>query len=139
MLSQEADFEVFKRFGFQSGRDADKFAGFGDVARSENGLLYLTKQANALLSGKVIAATDYGTHTLFIADVTEARALSASPSATYAYYFEHIKPKPEPAKKVRGWRCKICGYFYEGETLPPDFVCPLCKHPAEDFEPVGFD
>ena len=107
------------------------------MARSANGLTYITGCTNAVLSGKVISTVDCGTHTLFIADVTEAHVLSAEPSVTYAYYFAHIKPKPQPAaEKKKGFVCKICGYVYEGETLPPDFICPLCKHGAEDFEPL---
>ena len=82
---------------------------------------------------------DYGTHTLFVADVVEAGILSDEPSVTYAYYFAHIKPKPQEKleEERHGWVCKICGYFYEGEELPADFVCPLCKHGADDFERVG--
>lgn len=138
VLSQDAPFDLFKRFGFQSGRDADKFAGLDGVARSANGLDYLTHATNALISGKVIATQDLGTHTLFVADVTEARILSSVPSVTYSYYFDHIKPKPQPAlSEQKGWVCKICGYVYEGEVLPADFICPLCKHGVEDFERLG--
>ena len=137
VLSTDADFGLFKRFGFQSGRDADKFEGLDTLARSSNGLLYLTQAANALISGKVIQALDFGTHTLFIADVTEARVLDNAPSLTYAYYFEHVKPKPQAFNQPKGWVCKICGYVYEGDELPADFICPLCKHGAEDFERVG--
>lgn len=138
VLSQDAPFDLFKRFGFQSGRDADKFAGLDGVARSANGLNYLTHATNALISGKVIATQDLGTHTLFVADVTEARILSSVPSVTYSYYFDHIKPKPQPAlSEQKGWVCKICGYVYEGEVLPADFICPLCKHGVEDFERLG--
>jgi flavorubredoxin/flavin reductase (DIM6/NTAB) family NADH-FMN oxidoreductase RutF len=137
VLTQDADFDTFKHFGFQSGRDADKFAGFDGVQRSANGLYYLTENTNAFFSGKVIEAQDYGTHTLFIADVTEAKILSEAPSVTYAYYFDHIKPKPQALSEQKGgFVCKICGYVYEGDTLPADFICPLCKHGAEDFEPV---
>ncbi|MDD3410979.1 MAG: flavin reductase [Eubacteriales bacterium] len=137
VLSEQAEFSLFQRFGFQSGRNADKLAGFAGYERSDNGLIYLTQQANALISGRVIASTDYGTHTLFVADVTDLRVLSEVPSATYAYYFANIKPKPEAsAKKVKGYRCKICGYVYEGDTLPADFICPWCGHPASDFEPI---
>lgn len=136
-LSQKTSFDTFKRFGFASGSDTDKFVGFEDaIARSANGLLYVTEGTNCFVSAKVIDALDYGTHTLFIADVTEAQILSEDLSVTYAYYFDHIKPKPQPKieeKKV-GWVCKICGYIYEGEELPPDFICPLCKHGADDFE-----
>ena len=135
ILSEEAKFSVFERFGFQSGRDADKFVGFDGAARSENGLLYLTEMTNAYLSAKVVSSVDLGTHVLFIADVTDGQVLSNTPSVTYAYYFANIKPKPQAAKK-KGWVCKICGYVYEGDPLPADFICPLCKHPASDFEPL---
>ena len=134
VLSADAKFETFKRFGFASGKDTDKFSGFGDTARSENGLLYLTDSVNALLSVKVIDTRDCGTHTEFFAEVTEAKVLSDISSMTYQYYFDNVKPKPQ--KKIKGYVCKICGYVYEGDTLPPDFICPLCKHGAEDFEPI---
>ncbi len=138
ILSEEAKFDVFERFGFKSGRDTDKFADFGDWTRAENGVAYVTKGVNAVICAKVYDTVDLGTHTLFIADVTDAMTLSDAPSATYAYYHAHIKPKPEE-KKPAGktvWRCKICGYEHEAEELPDDFVCPLCKHPKEDFEKV---
>lgn len=138
ILTEEAPFTLFQHFGFQSGRNVDKFVGRSDP-RSENGLRYVAEATNALLSGKVIQAVDCGTHTLFIADVTAAKVLSAAPSTTYAYYSAHIKPKPQPMpEQKRGYVCKICGYFHEGDTLPPDFICPICKHGAEDFEAVGF-
>ena len=135
VLTEGAPFGLFKQYGFQSGRTADKLS--GGEPRTENGIAYLSEHANAVISGKVISTVDCGTHTLFIADVAEAHVLSAEPSVTYAYYFAHIKPKPQPAaEKKKGFVCKICGYVYEGETLPPDFICPLCKHGAEDFEPL---
>ena len=135
VLTEGAPFGLFKQYGFQSGRTADKLS--GGEPRTENGIAYLSEHANAVISGKVISTVDCGTHMLFIADVTEAHVLSAEPSVTYAYYFAHIKPKPQPAaEKKKGFVCKICGYVYEGETLPPDFICPLCKHGAEDFEPL---
>lgn len=135
ILSQDAPFTLFQHFGFQSGRNVDKFAGYEGAVRSANGLMYLTGAVNGMISAKVVDTTDYGSHTLFVAEVTEARILSDVPSVTYQYYFDHIKPKPQPTdeKKV-GYVCKICGYVYEGEVLPPDFICPLCKHGAEDFE-----
>ena len=114
---------------------------FREMQRSANGLYYITEGANAVLSGKVIQTVDCGTHTLFIADVTEAKILSKEPSVTYAYYFAHIKPKPLPAAMSdapkKGWICKICGYVYEGEDLPADFICPICKHGVADFEKLG--
>ncbi len=138
VLSEDAQMDTFQRFGFQSGRNADKFAGCEGLQRSANGLYYLTGCTNAVLSGKVIASYDFGTHTLFIADVTEGKVLSAEPSVTYAYYFDHIKPKPLPAAMTEGpksgWICKICGFIYEGEELPPDYICPICKHGVADFE-----
>ncbi len=140
VLSTQAPFPLFQRFGFQSGRTVNKFNGYHDP-RSANGLRYIAETANAFFSAKVVETMDCGTHMLFLAEVTEAQVLNALPSATYAYYFEHIKPKPQPKpeeKPRRGYVCKICGYFHEGETLPPDFVCPVCKHGAEDFEAVGF-
>lgn len=134
ILTESVPFEVFERFGFASGRNKDKFDGFSDVTRTENGLLYLTKYSNAVISGKVIDEIDCGTHTIFVADVTEALKLSDERSVTYQYYFDNIKPKPE--KKKKGFVCKICGYVYEGDELPDDFICPLCKHPASDFEEI---
>lgn len=136
VLSENADFDVFKRFGFASGRDTDKFAGYTNFARSANGLTYITEGTNSFMSGKIIDAYDQGTHTLFVADVTEAVILNNDPSVTYTYYFDHIKPKPQPTtgEKKKGWVCKICGYVHEDENLPDDFICPLCKHGAADFE-----
>lgn len=137
VLSQDVDFKMFKHFGFQSGRDVDKFADYEGAQRSDNGVTYITKQTNAFLSAKVIEAKDYGTHTLFVADITEAKVLSEVPSVTYAYYFEHVKPKPAPVdENKKGFVCKICGYVYEGDELPADYICPLCKHGVEDFEPL---
>ena len=135
ILNTDATFDIFKWYGFQSGRDTEKIQG-EKMPRSRNGIVYVEGCTNAFISGKVVDMYDYGTHTLFIADVTEARVFNNVPSVTYAYYFDHIKPKPQkPAgeKKV-GWVCKICGYVYEGEELPADFICPLCKHGAADFE-----
>ena len=139
ILSQAASFDVFKRFGFQSGRDVDKFAGFDGCKRGENTVYYVTDGTNAYLSATVEQTIDLGTHTLFIAAVDDMEVLSDVPSATYAYYQSSIKPKPEqkPAQGKTVWRCSVCGYVYEGEELPPDFVCPLCKHPASDFENVS--
>ena len=132
VLSQEAVFWVFQHYGFQSGRDVDKFANLPE-ARTENGLRYVQGCTNAVISGKVVSEVDCGTHTLFIAEVTDAKILSEEPSVTYQYYFDHIKPKPQPTEK-KSWVCKICGYVYEGETLPADYECPWCKHGPEAFE-----
>lgn len=137
VLTEEAPFRLFEHFGFHTGREVNKFADFTHCTRTENGLLRLDRYANAFLSCKVTAALDYDTHTLFVADVTEARVLNNTPSITYAYYFANTKPKPQPIEPdKKGFVCKICGYVYEGEVLPPDFICPLCKHGAADFEPL---
>ena len=135
VISEKASFDLFKHFGFQSGRDVDKFADFADVTRADNGLMVITQGVNAYISGKVVQSVDLGTHTMFIADVTGGEVLTQDESATYSYYQANIKPKPEK-KAVKGWRCKICGYIYEGEELPEDFICPLCKHGAIDFEKI---
>ncbi len=135
IISEKADFSLFQRFGFQSGATVDKLAGYGSVKRAENGVLYVTEGINAFICAKVINSVDMGTHTLFIAEVTDGGTLDGAPSATYAYYHANIKPRPQKAKKTV-WRCSICGYEYEGEELPEDFVCPLCKHGAEDFEKI---
>jgi len=139
VLSEEADFSLFQRFGFQSGRETDKWNGYENhVQRGDNGVLYVIEGSNAWLSGLVTSQVDLGTHSLFVADVVDADVLSSAPSATYAYYHAYIKPKPQiaPAQKKR-WVCQVCGYVYEGDTLPDDFVCPICKHPASDFELQG--
>lgn len=132
-LTTSAGFELFKRFGMQSGRDADKFADFPDVARSENGLLYLTKHANAYFSVKVTMYLDLGSHTLFVGELTDAEVLSDEESCSYGYYQSNIKPKPAAVPKKTSWTCTVCGYVHEGEELPDDFICPLCKHGKEDF------
>ena len=141
VLNQDASFAMFKQFGFCSGRDTDKFASVSYDCRTENGLRYIPENCNAVLSGKVLEAYDWGTHTLFIAELVEAKNLGNVPSMTYQYYFDHVKPKPAPvaatAEKKPSWVCKICGYVYEGEELPADYVCPLCKHGPEDFEKIG--
>lgn len=137
VLTNDTPFDMFKYYGFQSGRNVDKFAGV-NIPRSENGLPYLAAFSNAFISAKVVASYDYGTHTVFVADVTEAKVLSNEPSLTYAYYFANIKPKPAlPSKEKKGYVCKICGYVYEGEVLPDDYVCPLCKHGPADFEKIS--
>jgi flavin reductase (DIM6/NTAB) family NADH-FMN oxidoreductase RutF/rubredoxin len=131
-LSVDAPFSVFERFGFQSGRTVDKFSGI-DVLRSDNGLVFLPKYINAMMSLKVESYVDLDTHGMFICTITEARVLSDKETMTYTYYQEHVKPKPQDKDK-KGWVCKICGYIYEGDPLPDDFICPLCKHGAIDFE-----
>lgn len=140
VISEAADFELFKRFGFQSGETANKFEGFADYKKGTNGVAYITKGTNAYISAQVTASHDLGTHTLFIADVTDMEVLSSVPSATYSYYQSHIKPKPQAVGTTDEgktiWRCSICGYEYVGDVLPADYVCPLCKHPASDFEKI---
>ena len=133
-LSVEAPFSVFQNFGFQSGRVADKFAGWAEV-RSDNGLRILPKYINACFSLKVEQYVDLGTHGMFICSVTEARVMSDKDTMTYTYYQTNVKPKPKTEGK-KGFVCKVCGYIYEGDVLPDDFVCPLCKHGAIDFEPI---
>ena len=137
VLTEKAPFEVFKQFGFQSGKEVDKFAD-KTYPKTENGLYYLPEYANAVISAKVVDCYDYETHTLFVAEVTQAKKLSDEQSTTYDYYQSNIKPKPQEKKEegVEKWVCKICGYTHEG-ALPEDFVCPWCKHPASDFERVG--
>ena len=136
VISESAKFALFKRFGFQSGRDADKFDGLSGARRAANQIAYITEGICAYLSAKVISSVDLGTHTLFIAEVTECEVLSEDAPMTYAYYHANVKPKPEESPAAKGFRCKICGYIYEGEELPPDFICPLCKHGVEDFEKI---
>ncbi len=134
-LSTEAPFSVFEQFGFQTGRSVDKFAG-QTVHRSDNGLVFLDKYINAFMSLKVEDYVDLGTHGMFICSVTEARVMSNQETMTYTYYQNNVKPKPETEGK-KGFVCKVCGYIYEGDELPADFICPLCKHGAADFEPIG--
>ncbi len=133
-LSEDATFEVFERFGFQSGRVADKFDGI-EAERSKNGLAVLKGNINSFMSLKVEQYVDIGTHGMFICSLTETKVITDVPTMTYTYYHNNVKPKPEAAGK-KGWVCKICGYVYEGDPLPEDFICPLCKHGAEDFEPL---
>lgn len=132
VLSEDVPFSVFERFGFKSGRDENKFSDFEYKQRSCNDVYYITNYTNAYISAKVVNMFDCGTHMMIIGEVTQALTLSDKPSVTYDYYFKNIKPKPEAKKK--GYVCKICGYVYEGDVLPEDFICPLCKHPASDFE-----
>ena len=140
VISRKADFELFRRFGFQTGREVDKFADFSDCKRGANNILYVTGGTNAYISVKVNKTEDLGSHTMFVGEITDMEVLSAEPSATYEYYMNNIKPKPEAVGTTPDgqtvWRCRICGYEYVGEELPEDFICPLCKHPASDFEKV---
>ena len=138
VLSQNAQFELFKHFGFQSGRNTNKFETFKKCDRGINDIYYITEGTNAYISVKVIKTEDLGSHTMFIGEITDMEVLSNIPSVTYDYYQNNIKPenvgKTEDGQTI--WRCRICGYEYVGEELPDDFICPLCKHPASDFEKV---
>jgi len=140
VISQAATFDLFKHFGFQTGREVDKFASFSNCKRGSNGIMYVTEGTNAYISVKVTKTEDLGSHTMFIGEITDMEVLSETSSATYEYYMNNIKPKPEAVGKTDDgqtvWRCTICGYEYVGEELPDDFICPLCKHPASDFEKV---
>ena len=131
-LTVEAGFELFQRFGMQSGRDVDKFEGFDAAQRSANGLYYLTSEANMYLSARVVDTVDLGSHTLFIAELTDGAVLSDAGSCTYEYYQKSIKPQPA-AKSKKAWVCSVCGYVYEGDSVPDDYVCPLCSHGKEYF------
>ena len=134
ILSESAVFDTFKHWGFQSGKDVDKNVGI-TYFRLENGVIYIVDGVNAVMCAKVEQEVDLGTHTMFIAEVTDAFSTEEDSSATYAFYHKNIKPAPQQAKK-KGWICTVCGYIYEGEVLPEDFICPTCKHPASDFEKV---
>ena len=134
VLTEGAAYDVYKRFGHQSGKDADKFDGFtGTLRRSENGLVYFADNTNAFMSFEVIDTVDFGTHTMFKAKLTDSGELSDDVSATYSYYRQHIKPKPEKNVKKHGYRCGVCDYYYEGDELPPDFICPICGLGADVF------
>ena len=130
-------FSLFQHFGFQSGRDTDKFVGI-PFGMTKQELPYLKENATAYLDCKVVNSIDVGTHIMFIAEVVDAEVLSDDNPMTYAYYHANVKPKPAADANApkKGWRCKICGYVYEGDELPADYVCPLCKHGAEDFEKI---
>ena len=133
-LSVTAPFSVFKKYGFCSGRDTDKFAE-GVVYRTENGLAGITEYINAVLCLEVCDTVDLGSHTMFVCKVTDSFTVNEEESMTYSYYHKNVKPKAP--KKAKGYVCKICNYVYEGDSLPADYVCPVCKHPASDFEVIG--
>ena len=135
LLDKTAPFGLFQHFGFQSSRDVDKFDGL-NVKADIHGVPYLTWASCGYLSCKVVSSMDLGTHTQFLADVVDCDLLEGAEPVSYSYYQANIKPKPEKKEEVKGWRCTICGYVYEGETLPEDFICPLCKHGAEVFEKI---
>ena len=130
-LTEQCPFQEFQHFGFQSGRNVDKFAGYEHYDIASNGVAFLTKYCNSYISLKVFDTVDMGSHWMFLCDITESVVLNNGETMTYAYYQKNVKPRPQEEKK--GWVCDICGYVYEGEELPEDFVCPLCKHPASDF------
>lgn len=132
VLTESSEFNMYKNWGFQSGRDTDKTIGI-NFKRAENGIIYLTDHTNAYISGRVVSSVDLGTHTLFIAEVKEAEVLGEEESVTYSYYQKNIKPAPKKEESKKGFICSICGYIYEGDILPDDFICPLCKHGAEAF------
>ena len=136
-LDKTFPFETIKHFGMQSGRNVDKFKGL-NVQRDSNDIPYLSEHVSAIISARVVKQENLGTHTLFIAEVTDAVSLTGAEPMTYAYYQAEVKPKKQTnsAKKIIGWRCVICQYVYEGETLPDDYTCPLCGHTKEDFEPI---
>jgi len=134
-LTVDAPFSLFKRFGMQSGRDVNKFHGFEEAVRAENGIYRLSRYANAFLSLKLVRTVDLGSHTMFIAELEDAQVLGDEACCTYGYYQKHIKEMPEQVKKT-SWVCNVCGHVYEGEELPEGYVCPLCKHGAEDFRKV---
>ena len=134
-LDTSAPFDVFQRYGFQSGRTADKFVGVEEL-RSDNGLRFLPQYINSFMSLKVESYLDLGSHGMFICSVTEARVMGNKDTMTYTYYQQNVKPKPQTEGK-KGHVCKVCGWIYEGENLPDDIVCPLCKHGAADFEPIA--
>ena len=136
-LTEEAPFSIFQTYGFQSGRDVNKFED-SELPRSENGLLYVTRFVNSFMSLKVENYFDLDTHGLFICTIEESKVLSAVPTMTYTYYQQNVKPKPAPETAAKkGYVCKVCGWVYEGNDLPADIVCPICKHGASDFEKIG--
>ena len=140
VISTDADFALFKHFGFQSGRDVDKFADFADYTVKENGIPIITKGTNAWMTCSVTETFDLGSHTFFVATIDDMEVLADTESCSYGYYQSNIKPKPEKVGETKTgkviWRCTVCGYEYEGDPIPEDFICPLCKHPASDFERV---
>ena len=134
-ITTEAPFSLFENFGFKSGRDTNKFEGV-EASYSQNGLAVLNNYINAFISLKSEQYIDLDTHGMFICTITEAKTISDKDTMTYTYYFDNVKPKKNTENK-KGYVCKICGYVYEGNELPDDFICPLCKHGAADFEPIS--
>ena len=136
-LTTDTPFSIFERFGMQSGRSVDKLEGFSDVARSENGLYYLTQYSTAFLSLDIVETHDLGSHTLFIGELTDGEVLTGGENCTYGYYQTVIKANAAKPEAKSGWRCTVCNHVYEGDTLPEDYICPICKHGVEDFEKIG--
>ena len=134
ILSENTPFSLFQNFGFKSGRNEDKFSNFESKKRAQNGVFYITEYTNAFMLLNVVDTIDFDTHTMFVCEIEESMTCTDDPTMTYAYYHANVKPKPGAKKK--GYVCKICGYVYEGEALPEDFVCPSCKHGAIDFEKI---
>lgn len=133
ILTKSTPFDTIKLFGYQSGKNINKFSDFKETNRSENKILYITKNTNSFISCNITQEHDLQTHYLFIAEAIDAKVFNNEPTLTYDYYQQNIKPKPQNSNK-KGWRCKICGFIYEEEILPPDYICPVCKHGAIDFE-----
>lgn len=136
VLNTDTPFDIFKRFGFQSGKDVDKFEGF-EFIRSENGLPVLTKYINSYISLSVIEVVDLGSHYFFICDIEEAKVINDKETMSYDYYQKNVKPKPQVKKETSQYVCLVCGYVYEGDELPEGFECPLCKHDASAFEKIS--
>lgn len=135
VIAEDATFDLFKHFGFQSGKDIDKFQNYESAKRSENGIYYVTEGVNSFISARVVSETDMGTHTIFGAVVTGGEVLTDVTSTTYNYYQQHIKPA-KSAEQTKGWLCTVCGYVYEGDPLPEGYICPICKHGVEAFEKI---
>ena len=138
-LTTDAPFSLFERFGMQSGRNVDKLVGFSAVCRSDNGLYYLTEYSTAFLSLNIVESHDLGSHTLFIGELVDGEVLASAENCTYGYYQTVIKASAVKPAAKSGWRCTVCNHVYEGENLPEDYVCPICKHGAEDFEKIGVE
>lgn len=137
-LSEKTPFDVFKNFGYQSGRTISKFPTEKKYERSENGLIVLSEYSTAVFQCSVTESFDFGTHLVYKVEIIDAECILDEESVTYSYYQQHIKPKPETKQQTTEvgkhiWRCTICGYEYEGDPLPDDFICPWCKHGAADF------
>lgn len=135
VLTENSKFATYRHWGFQSGANVDKSLGI-EYKRASNGVIYIADECNAYICAKVASSIDLGTHILFLADVCDAEVLSDDGSVSYSYYHKNIKTSPKPEEKKKGFICTVCGYIYEGDVLPDDFVCPWCKHPASDFKPL---